>query len=229
LKYYDVTKKKSGITVKLKVPVVGEQIQPATVKVLQNTAAIRVFHWILVASLTTALLTGLQVSFAEPLFLTMRTLRLIHMSGGFVAFAAVLYRIGYAFITGDYRNFSINFQDLKTFPHLIRYYLFLEKRPPKLRTKYNVGQKFVFFSWIICTFYLTFAGILLYNSYFSQSAYNFHFLQKMLPPVYNRLLKYYVTIYMLSTIMLHIYLAHTEDIAKSHSIFTGWIKVKKPR
>jgi len=229
LKYSDIIKKKSGITIKLKVPTSWEQSLPYTVKVLQNTVAIRIFHWVFVTSLSTALLTGLQVSFAKPLFLSMRTLRLIHMSGGLVAFSAMLYRIGYAFISGDYRNFSVNFQDLKTFPHLIRYYLFLEKRPPKLRTKYNVGQKFIFFTWILCVFYLTSAGILLYNSYFSQSLYNLHFFQKLLAPVYNRLLKYYITIYMISTIMLHIYLAHTEDIAKSRSIFKGWIKVKKPR
>jgi hypothetical protein len=29
--------------------------------------------------------------------------------------------------------------------------------------------------------------------------------------------------------MLHIYLAHTEDIAKTQSMLTGWVRVKRQK
>jgi len=144
-----------------------------------------------------------------------------------VAFSIVLYRLGYAFVSGDYINFSIKLKDFKTFPELAKYYLFLRQNPPPLRTKYNIEQKITILSWLIGIFYQTFAGIMLLNPAFVSKSTVLSIMSKLILPQQLRTTKYFISIYFIMTIMLHIYLAHTEDIAKSQSILTGWVRVKR--
>lgn len=214
-----------------------KRTQPEPLKTVQSTSAsyvnillyplpIRVFHWVLVASLSLTIISGLMISFAYALF-PMRTIRFVHISAGFVAFSIVLYRLGYAFVSGDYINFSIKLKDFKTFPELAKYYLFLRQNPPPLRTKYNIGQKITILSWLIGIFYQTFAGIMLLNPAFVSKSTVLSIMSKLILPQQLRTTKYFISIYFIMTIMLHIYLAHTEDIAKSQSIFTGWVRVKR--
>ncbi|MCR4430399.1 MAG: cytochrome b/b6 domain-containing protein [Tepidanaerobacteraceae bacterium] len=197
-------------------------------KLLLFPAPVRIFHFVLAASLTAAIATGiapgLGLHFERPV-LAMRYVRLIHASAGFIAFGAVIFRTGYALVSGDYKDFSINAQDIRTIPSLLGYYLFLRKEPPPLRTKLNVGQKLIYLSWFACIIYLSLAGMLLLYSYFDTMGWPFTFFQKALPPQRNRFIKYHVTIYLIATIIVHIYLAHTEDIARMQAIFTGWVRV----
>jgi len=196
-------------------------------KILLFPLPVRIFHWILVVSLSAAIISGLEISFAYPLT-DMRIIRLIHVSSGLIALSVVIYRLGYALISGDYKNFSINMEDIRTLPDLVRYYLFLKSDTPPLRTKYNIGQKMVFLSWLFAIIFLAFAGIMLLNSFFIAKGTGFAFICGRILPQHLRMCKYYLTIYMVITIMLHIYLALTSDIAKAQAMFTGWVR-KKPK
>jgi len=196
------------------------------VNILLYPLPIRIFHWALVASLSITIISGLMVSFAyAPI--PMKIIRFVHISAGFVAFGIVLYRLGYGFLSGDYRNFSIKLEDFKTLPDLAKYYLFLRESPPPLRTKYNIGQKITILSWLIGVLYQTFAGIILLNSAYVPKDSIFLPLARLFLPQQIRTTKFFLTIYFIITIMLHIYLAHTEDIAKSQSMLTGWVRVKR--
>ena len=84
------------------------------VNILVYPLPIRIFHWVLVFSLSLTIISGSIISFTYPL-LTMRTVRFIHVSG-FIVLAITLYRLGYGFLSGDYKNFSIKLEDFKTFP-----------------------------------------------------------------------------------------------------------------
>jgi len=211
------------------IPVKNRQITSASyVNILLYPLPIRFFHWVLVISLSLTIISGLMISFAYAL-VPMKTIRFVHISSGFVAFGIVLYRLGYGFVSGDYRNFSINLKDVKTLPELVKYYLFLRENPPPLRTKYNIGQKITMLSWLIGIFYQTFAGIMLLNSSFISKGPIFFPLARLILPQYIRTTKYFLSIYFIITIMLHIYLAHTEDIAKTQSMLTGWVRVKRQK
>jgi len=153
-------------------------------KILLFPAAVRIFHWVLVASLTVTIITGLVPGLGLYI-LPMRTVRLLHASAGFIAFAAVIFRTGYAFTSGDYKEFSINIQDIKTIPALLKYYLFIEKDPPPLRTKFNVAEKIIYLSWLLAIFYLSLTGILLFHSYFGAKGWPFFVFERILPPQRN--------------------------------------------
>jgi Ni/Fe-hydrogenase 1 B-type cytochrome subunit len=198
------------------------------VNILVYPLPIRIFHWVLVFSLSLTIISGIIISFTYPL-LTMRTVRFIHVSMGFIVLAITLYRLGYGFLSGDYKNFSIKLEDFKTFPELVKYYLFLREDPPPLRTKYNIGQKFTMFSWLMGVFYLAFAGIMLLNASFVSKGPAFFPLARFILPQQIRVTKFFLTIYFIITIILHIYLAHTEDIAKTQSMFTGWVRVLRKK
>ena len=221
LKSFEESKEAQDIAVKKR-----NIVTISYVNILLYPLPIRIFHWVLVASLSLTIISGLMISCAYAL-VPMKSIRFIHISAGFVAFGIVLYRLGYAFMSGDYRNFSIKLKDFKTFPDLARYYLFLRENPPALRTKYNIGQKITMLSWLMGILYQTFTGIMLLNSSFVSKTSALALLSKLILPRYLRTTKYFISIYFVITIMLHIYLAHTEDIAKSQSMLTGWVRVKR--
>lgn len=196
-------------------------------KILLYPAPVRIFHWVLVVSLSIIIITGLLLSpgiYPHGTLLPLKTLRFFHVSCGFIAFAAVIFRAGYAFVTGDYKDFSISLDDIKSIPSLVRYYFFIQKEPPPLRTKFNIGQKVIYLSWLIAITYLSLTGILLLESYFKEKGGPFFLLERVLLPQTNRFIRFYLTLYMVATILGHIYLAHTEDIAKLQAMFTGWVK-----
>lgn len=203
----------------------GQSTSASYVNILLYPLPIRIFHLVLVISLSLTIISGLMISFTYTL-VPMKTIRFVHISSGFVAFGIVLYRLGYAFVSGDYENFSIKLKDFKTLPELAKYYLFLRETPPPLRTKYNLGQKITMLSWLIGIFYQTIAGIMLLNPSFVSKSSVLSLLSRLILPQHIRTTKYFLSIYFVMTIMLHIYLAHTEDIAKSQSMLTGWVRVK---
>lgn len=194
-------------------------------KILLNPLPVRIFHWTLVISLVFAISSGLQISFVKPLT-TIRTVRFIHISSGLIALAIIIYRVGYALISGDYINFIITKKDIKTAPRFIKYYVFMEENLPPLDTKYNIGQKITFLSWLGVILFLSFGGILILNSFFITKGNMFFPISRIILPKRLRMAKYFLTIYLVITIMLHIYLALTSDIAKTQAMFTGWVQKK---
>ena len=78
-------------------------------------------------------------------------------------------------------------------------------------------------------FYLAFAGIMLLNASFVSKGPAFFPLARFILPQQIRVTKFFLTIYFIITIILHIYLAHTEDIAKTQSMFTGWVRVLRKK
>lgn len=192
-------------------------------KILHQPLAVRIFHWLFVAAIALKIITGLFISFGftiQPLMLDFRTVRLIHITTGMAAVYLLVFRVYYAFFTRDYKNFSFSTKDVTSFIELIKYYLFIRKKPPLFNNKYNTGQKLVYLSWLLLVIYLTITGfILLYKEPLSPLARVLGGYQ------FIRLSKLIGTVYFAASVMVHIYLVLTEDPARLQSMFFGWLRV----
>lgn len=190
--------------------------------VLHQPSINRIIHWINVLLLTLIILTGFYIS--AP-YLTgaikMRTVRYIHLIVSSLITATIALRVYFALISGDYRNFVLRKGDGIQFFKLMAYYFFLRKRKPYHETKYNVGQRLIYNSWLMAFLIEGVTGIGLLNpSRFDQITRYMGGLQTI------RLIHYILAVYMAATIPIHIYLVLTSDPARLQSIFTGYIRIK---
>ena len=190
--------------------------------VLHQPLLNRYIHWINVVLLTTIILTGFYISYPFLVgAISMRMVRLIHLTASGLVIATLLIRLYYALITGDYRNFTPRKGDGLRFLRLMSYYFFLSKRKPYHETKYNVGQRLIYSSWLIAFIVEAVTGIALANpTRFDLVARYLGGLQVI------RLVHYIFAVYFAATILIHIYLVLTSDPARLQSIFTGYIRIK---
>lgn len=191
-------------------------------KILNQHLAIRLFHWPFAALMVIEIITGLFISFgiSFPPFFNFRAVRLAHIATGITALYLVIFRIYYAFFTGDYKNFSLSRRDVSSAVELVKYYLFIRKTPPRLYGKYNTGQKLVYLSWALMVLYLSAAGIvLLYTEPTGLPAKLLGGYQLI------RLSKLIGTVYFMVSVTVHVYLIVTEDPAKLQAMVTGWLRV----
>lgn len=188
-----------------------------------QTAFGRLFHWTHVLLLGLAIGTGLLLGDPSIFPIPMRTIRHTHLWINAILSALILARIYYAFVTGDYRNFLFHRGDGKRFVKLMTYYFFLAKEAPYEETKYNIGQRLIYVSWIFAWLFQAVTGILLANPHHEQSvllATYFGGYQTI------RMTRYLIAVYFVVTIIVHIYLATTSDPAKFQAMFSGFVRVK---
>jgi Ni/Fe-hydrogenase 1 B-type cytochrome subunit len=167
--------------------------------------------------------TGFYLSYPTIVLISMRTIRYIHLLINAVLAALVIARIYFAYAVGDYRNFSFHRGDRKKFVQLMAYYLFLANEAPYEETKYNVGQRLIYVSWIYAWLMEAITGLVLANPHHGSSvlitAY-FGGLQMV------RFVHYVLAVYFTVTIIVHIYLATTSDLAKFQAMISGFVRVK---
>lgn len=178
---------------------------------------VRIFHWGFALCLTGTILTGLQLHKpASFLALKFSKVFTFHIAFVWLAMGFVGVRLTDALIRKD-DSLVPNVQDLKQFPKLMAYYFFLRPSPPPSR-KYNSGQVFVFFSWIVLFLAASFLGLATYW----QGEHLVWVWRLVGGFQVIRWTKFTITIYFLATIPLHIYLSLTEDISRLQAMFTGY-------
>ncbi|HHV62897.1 MAG TPA: DUF4405 domain-containing protein [Firmicutes bacterium] len=190
-------------------------------KVLLNPAPVRIFHWTFATCIIILLATGFYISRPVDIiaFMDMNLARLLHSSAAFVAMAAVVVRVYWALFSGDYREFLIPSQDIRDLGGFFRYYLFVSDHMP-LRGRYNVGQKITYGSWLVAFIFQVISGFILRSPHsLARAARLFGNLQVV------RLLHFGVAVWFLVTVLVHVYLALTEDPGRLQAMFTGYVRL----
>lgn len=185
-------------------------------------AAVRIFHWGFAFSLTGLILTGLELHQPLPfLAVTYSNVFILHSVFAWFSLSFFTLRLVDMLITKD-SSLIPTWKDLKSFPRLLAYYLFLRSTPPP-SGKYNSGQKLIFFSW-----FLLFAFV----SFISMASYWADIHLDWVPKILGgfqvlRWIKFISLIYFSATIPLHIYLSITEDLSRLQAMVSGY-EQKKP-
>ena len=183
----------------------------------------RISHWLIVPVMTGVILTGLYITHPFFALIPMRQVRYYHLILSAILSALVLARVYYALVTGDVRNFLLRRGDGKKLVQLMAYYFFLRQSKPYEATKYNVGQRLIYSSWVFVFLLLAILGLILAAP---ERPLSLIFARLLGDLQMIRLLKYILTIYFISTIFVHVYLSLTSDPAKFQAIFTGYVRVK---
>ncbi|ATW26209.1 cytochrome b/b6 domain-containing protein [Candidatus Formimonas warabiya] len=170
---------------------------------------IRLLHWSLACTVTLLIATGFYRAHPGWLDISLRTVRLIHSSAGFLLLIIVPVFTLYHILSGTWKDVFFLPQDLKKSPAFLKYVFFLRKSCPSV-TKYNPGQKAIYTSWFFLFILQLITGFMLYtHTFFS------HF--SMDRVIYL----HYAATFGFVTILIHIYFVLTEDPAKLQSMFTG--------
>jgi thiosulfate reductase cytochrome b subunit len=211
--------------IKLRKPV-PRQLKAENIKgkiILFQPIWVRVFHWGFALSLTVILLTGLELHRpASFLALNYSEVLTTHITFAWFALGFVAIRIADALLRRDH-SLIPSIQDLKYFPKLMAYYFFLRFDPPPCR-KYNSGQILIYSSWII--FFLA-ASLLGLASYW-QGQHLIWVWRLVGGFQVLRWIKFMISIYLLATIPLHIYLLLTEDLSRLQAMITGYERKPPP-
>jgi len=190
-------------------------------KVMIQSGFNRIFHWLMFLSIMLLLISGFYIHnpFNLGVLLDMGTNVLVQLAAGFFASAVFAGWVYYYLVTGSYTDVWFRIQDIADFRGLMKYYFFLEEKPP-VHGKYNAGQRLIFTSWFFVFIFMFLTGLALY-----MMNYN-NIIPFGIIPQKIRLYHFLGALWFLGTVPLHIYLALTEDPAKLQAIFTGWIRKK---
>lgn len=190
-------------------------------KVLIHSRASRLLHWSFAVVITLLILSSFYIHRPQvlgPLFNMGKNL-FVHRSMAYAAMGIFTAWVYYMIATGDYRNIWFRLADVRQIPAFLKYNLFLEQKLPP-HGKYNVGQKIIYTSWFFVFIFQAVTGLLL----------QFPAWTGYVPPLTLQPIRYYhflVALYFTATVMLHLYMAMTEDPARLQAIFTGWVKKKE--
>jgi Ni/Fe-hydrogenase 1 B-type cytochrome subunit len=210
---------KAGNSPSLRKPLAKEfqKAQLTQKVVVTQPAAVRIFHWGFTFSLTALILTGLELH--KPLsFLAFQygKVFIAHSVFGWLAISFFTLRLVDMLIRKD-TSLIPTLKDLKSFPRLLAYYLFLRSTPPP-SGKYNSGQKLIFSSWILLFAFIAFISM---ASYWAGE--HLDWVPKLLGGFQVlRWIKFISLIYFSATIPLHIYLSLTEDVSRLQSMLSGY-------
>lgn len=188
-------------------------------EVLCHTATARFLHWINAAAVGMLTLTGFYVHWprAFPVFSGMDSARKLHFIFMYLVFFGIIVRVYYSFVSGDYKDIMFHPSDIKGFPALTKYYLFLTKSLPDFG-KYNPGQKFLYTGWMVLLQIQAVTGFILYwPSKLAWLADPLGGLMVM------RQVHYLLTWVFVITVTMHVYLAAIGGLAVIRSIFTGYM------
>lgn len=199
--------------------------------VLRHPLGVRIFHWWNMLAITMLILSGFYIHAPLDfrLFSKMDTARAIHFVCMWALIFGAIGRVWYALYTKDYKNVWFKLRDIKDFPSLIKYYLFIKNTHPDYG-KYNPGQKLMYSGLLFLVLIQVITGfILYYPTALSSWAY------ALGGPLVVRLIHYCVTWIFVLCIMVHVYLDVAEGLPILFSMFTGKIpedfhaEVKEPR
>lgn len=171
--------------------------------VYYHTLLARILHWFNAANIGLLTTTGLYIR--DPhlfmFFANMDIARKTHFIAMYLLLYGMIIRIYYSYVSRDYKELMFRFKDLKDFPVLTAYYLFLRKELPNFG-KYNPGQKMTYTGWVVLVFLQAISGFLLY---FPESLGN---IARVLGgPIIIRQFHFIITWVFILTVAMHIYLA----------------------
>lgn len=186
---------------------------------LRHPLIIRILHWWNMISITLLILTGFYIHnpVSFPLFPSMDVARLIHFIFMYLVIFGLIARVYYAIAAGDYRNILFRPRDIKNFPSMIKYYLFLNKDHPDYG-KYNPGQKMMYCGWGILIIIQAITGFILYLPDVFGGLANFLGGFTLI-----RMIHYVVCWLFVYSVAVHIYLDVAEGLPVLFSMFTGKI------
>ncbi|KLU67543.1 prokaryotic cytochrome b561 [Desulfosporosinus acididurans] len=204
-----------------------EELQQGNVEgeiILFQPLWVRIFHWGFALSLTGILLSGLELHKPAKFFaVSYGDMFKIHVISSWFALGFVALRCADAILRRD-QSLIPKLRDLKLFPKLLAYYLFLRTAPPPNR-KYNGGQSLVYSSWLLLFLIASLLGL---SSYWQGE----HLIWVWrLVGGFQRLrwIKFMITIYFLATIPLHIYLSMTENLSHLQAMVSGYERKPPPK
>lgn len=181
---------------------------------------IRIFHWTNMIAITLLILTGFYIHapLHFRLFDNMDTPRFIHFAMAYVLCFGVLGRVYYAIVSKDYKNIWFSPKnDIKNFPSMIKYYLFLADSHPDYG-KYNPGQKMMYSGWLGLALVQIITGFILYKPDLFMALSGW-----LGGLIAIRVIHYIVTWLFVLSVVVHVYLDVSEGIPVLLSMFTGKI------
>ncbi|MGE5552935.1 MAG: cytochrome b/b6 domain-containing protein [Betaproteobacteria bacterium] len=124
----------------------------------------KILHWLHLAAMLILIFSGFSITYAHRAFLfpTMRAARQWHFYAMWILFWTLLSRLYFLCATGTWREFHLTRDDLRDLPKLGRYYLFLDRTPPRFG-KYNPGQKLLYGFWPWLLAFQALTGFILYD------------------------------------------------------------------
>lgn len=185
---------------------------------------IRINHWLHALAMLIAIPAGFYIHYPSPFFLMpgMAAAHVLLDCAIIVLAATWISRVVYAVYSGHWREVLFTPADLVKLPGLIAYYLFLTRTHPYYG-KYNPGQKLLYTLWDILLIPLGISGLLLESP---AVLADFRFVPPLLKLTAIRTAHYYLSLFYAVTLILHTYLALTENPEIMRSMFVGYVRVR---
>jgi Ni/Fe-hydrogenase 1 B-type cytochrome subunit len=165
----------------------------------------------------TLVVTGLLLDSPPESIIPINLLRKVHTLFGFVLIFNTLGQFYYYAVTRRFTEVIFLPRDVVNLRSFLRYMLFAKDALPNYG-RYNPGQKLTFTVWWLI---IIAASVVSMASVFPSETI---WLQRLVGGLGNvRIFKYVITLFFVATIVLHVYLALTEDLAKLQAMITGYI------
>ncbi len=192
-------------------------------RIKRHTTEIRLFHWLFFLVVTIKIWSGFYISFPHPLlgFPNLYYARMAHATMTPVLAALLTFRLYFALLSGDWRELLFRRRsDFRQLGSWLRYFFFLAKQPPP-QGKYSSMQRLLFTTWLLIMPLFFATGVVMLNLPYFRWLNVFFGGQGI-----ARLLHYLVSVYLLATVILHVYLALTEHPGKLPAMFSGFLPVR---
>ncbi|WP_415887895.1 Ni/Fe-hydrogenase, b-type cytochrome subunit [Neptuniibacter sp. QD37_6] len=230
--------------------VVGESvITRKQTAVYVYEAPLRLWHWVTVFSIITLCVTGYFIGVPLPTMpgeaidnYLMGYIRFAHFTAGYIVTIGFLGRIYWAFVGNHHARelfvppfFSGKFW--KEAWHEVRWYLFLEKTPKKYIGHNPLAQVGMFFFFVLGMMFMIVTGFALYGEGLGQGSWADTIFGWVIPLMgqsqdvhtWHRLGMWYL----ITFILIHVYVAIREDIMSRQSLIStmigGWRMFKDDR
>lgn len=192
---------------------------------LSHSYPARILHWLNAVFMVFLITTGLYMSNpnAFPFFLSMDMARKIHFIVMYLLIYGFIFRVYYACVNGELRNFIPSFRELGALPKVIAYYLFLSKTMPEYK-RYNPAQKLMYMVWALLIIVQAVTGFALYKPETIGK-----FLDFLGGPVDFRKVHLLAAWFFVVTLSLHVYLAFISGWQNIKSIVVDISETKKPK
>ncbi len=166
---------------------------------------IRLTHFIHLVAFFGLALSGFFIH--NPLalsgFAELKWVRFTHTVSAIFFYATFVFRLYYAFGTGDYLNFKLLPEDWPQTKQWLKYYFFLRPEKP-IQRKYNPLQKFTYYTLITLLLLQAFTGLALYLKH------NFRWALSVLGGLQRaRTLHFFLAVVLSAIVALHFYLTLT--------------------
>ncbi|MEM5536963.1 Ni/Fe-hydrogenase, b-type cytochrome subunit [Neptuniibacter pectenicola] len=205
-------------------------------------APLRLWHWVTVFSVITLCVTGYFIGSPLPTMpgeasdnFVMGYIRFAHFSAGYIVAVAFIGRIYWAFVGNSHaRELFLPPMWKATFWreafHEVRWYLFLEKIPKKYIGHNPLGQLAMFFFFVLGISFMIVTGFALYGEGLGQGSWADQLFGWVIPAMgqsqdvhtWHHLGMWYL----ITFVMIHVYVAIREDIMSRQSLIStmigGW-------